>query len=167
MFHSSIARLAVGGLLIATLMSPGMAGTPTFAPVYVFKGGSDGGNPVGNIVIGPDGAIYGKTIENPSAITVFRLDPATGVNASLFFGNPGATDDANSGVVFGTSGAIYGAAYFNAGSGACAVGCGLIFKLNGTSGVLSTIYQFLNDGDGRGTHAVVVGSGGADRKSVV
>jgi uncharacterized repeat protein (TIGR03803 family) len=141
-------------------MSPAVGGTPTVTTVYEFNGGSDGSNPAGNIVIGPDGSIYGKTIENPGAITVFRLDPSTGVNASLFFGNPGATDDANSGVVFGANGAIYGAAYFNAGTGPCYAGCGLIFQVNGATGVLSTIYQFLNEGDGRGTHAVVVGAGG-------
>jgi uncharacterized repeat protein (TIGR03803 family) len=162
MICSPLERLVVGTLLIAALISPVVgAGNPTVTTVYVFQGGSDGGPAVGDIVVGPDGAIYGKTIKNSDAITVFRLDPAAGVNKSLFVGYPGATDDANSGVVFGANGGLYGASYFNGGSGLCAVGCGLIFQVDGVTGALSTIYQFLNNGDGRGTHAVVIGSGGA------
>src|ERR1700683_1010299 len=154
MFHSPTARLAAGAILLAALLSPAVGGTPTVTTIHVFQGGSDGGSTAGNIVIGPDGAIYGKTIEGTSPTTVFRLDPTTGVNTSVFLGNLG-NDDANSGVIFGTNGAIYAASYFNAGSGECYGGCGLIFQVNGATGAESTVYQFQNNGDGRGTQGVV------------
>src|ERR1700691_2918983 len=159
MFHSPTARLAAGAILLAALMSPAVGGTPTVTTIHTFQGGSDGGRPAGDIVIGPDGNIYGKTIEGSDPITVFRLNPATGVNTSVYFGNPGANDDANSGVVLGTNGAIYGASYFNAGSGECYAGCGLIFQVDGATGAESTVYQFLNDGDGRGSQGVITVGG--------
>ena len=52
-----------------------------FYPLYSFKGGYDGGNPLGPLTIGPDGAFYGTTLDGGSATcggdcgVVFRLRP--------------------------------------------------------------------------------------------
>jgi uncharacterized repeat protein (TIGR03803 family) len=44
-----------------------------FNPLYSFAGGSDGANPVGRVIFGPDGLLYGTTA---SASTVFKLRPS-------------------------------------------------------------------------------------------
>lgn len=47
-----------------------------FSPLYEFTGGSDGANPLGGVVIGPDGALYGTTYGGGSGYgTVFELRP--------------------------------------------------------------------------------------------
>jgi uncharacterized repeat protein (TIGR03803 family) len=47
-----------------------------FSPLYEFTGGSDGANPLGGVVIGPNGALYGTTQSGGSGYgTVFELRP--------------------------------------------------------------------------------------------
>lgn len=56
-----------------------------FTPLYTFRGEADGGHPLGGVVFGPDGALYGTTSEGGINFgTVFRLTPsATACRAAL------------------------------------------------------------------------------------
>ena len=61
-----------------------------FYPIYSFKGGYDGGNPLGPLTIGPDGAFYGTTLDGGSSAcggdcgVVFRLRPPATAPPSAF-----------------------------------------------------------------------------------
>jgi len=51
-------------------------GVYTLNPLYEFAGGADGANPYGRVVFGPDGVLYGTTLEggNNNGV-VFKLQP--------------------------------------------------------------------------------------------
>jgi len=92
--------------------------------VYSFKGGSDGANPSGGVIMDSRGRIYGTTTYGGAAGagTVFRI-VAKGTEAILYaFG--GGTDGANpyAGLTPGVSGKLYGT---TAGGGA--YGQGVVF----------------------------------------
>ena len=50
-------------LAAVALLMPriGAAQAPAFETLYSFKGKADGGQPMGGVVIGKDGALYGTT----------------------------------------------------------------------------------------------------------
>jgi len=103
---------------VAPPAAPG--GVWTGSAIYKFRGGpSDGSNPCGSLVIGPDGAIYGATSGGGSAGlgTVFALMQLVAPGGSSwtesvihnFTGSDGAF--AYNGVVAGEHGVFYGATY--------------------------------------------------------
>jgi uncharacterized repeat protein (TIGR03803 family) len=96
-------------------------GAWTQAVLYSFSGGSDGGNPLAGVAIGPGGVLYGTTAQGGDASgdgTVFSLTPPAGPGGAwtedvlhIFTGDSdGYRPDA--GVVIGRPGALYGATYF-------------------------------------------------------
>jgi uncharacterized repeat protein (TIGR03803 family) len=88
---------------------------PTLKTLYTFTGGSDGSYPGGNMVMGPDGALYGTTTAGGSSNngTVFSLTPPASPGGAwtefviyTFLGAPnGANPD---GLVMGPRGTLYG-----------------------------------------------------------
>jgi uncharacterized repeat protein (TIGR03803 family) len=52
-----------------------------YSPLYLFSGGSDGGDPEARVIIGPNGSLYGTTKSGGSGRggTVFNLQPPVGV----------------------------------------------------------------------------------------
>jgi hypothetical protein len=152
-------------------------------PIYKFTGVPDGANPMGRVIVGPDGALYGTTVmggTGPCDIgsggcgTVFKLQPPPTFCASFLcewretilydFASyaDGAWPEAE--IVFDQAGNIYGSTG-TGGTGPCGhgaySGCGTIFKLtpNGHgSWSKSTLYSFQgapNDGEGPGTGLVL------------
>ncbi len=130
-----------------------------FAPLYAFQGGEDGGLPYAPVTIGPDGALYGDTLEGgaPCSLTdygcgvVFRLaPPATSCKTALcpwretvlhtFSDSPdGALPVSN--LIFDSAGSLYGTTV-NGGSG-----CGIVYKLvpSGSGWMESILYSFLGN----------------------
>jgi uncharacterized repeat protein (TIGR03803 family) len=82
-----------------------------FTLFHVFKGGPDGGDPVGGVIVDSAGNLYGTTSKGGSGGlgTIFKLDPSGNKTILHSFGGPdGATPNAtlvrdNSGNLFGTT----------------------------------------------------------------
>jgi uncharacterized repeat protein (TIGR03803 family) len=151
-----------------------------FIPLYSFQGVNDGSNPTSRIVIGPDGALYGTTIEgggqgdchgeNPHCGTVFRLQPPASFcrnvlcpwTETILYAFTGGADGAfpSGDIIFDPAGNIYGTTsgggYFG---GNCSVeGCGVVYKLSPANGgwTETTLYAFMDGTDGANPNGGVV-----------
>lgn len=136
-------NLPVGGCGTAYQLTPTSGGTWTETIVHNFAAGSDGANPIGPVVIEPNGSIVGATVQGSIANvgTVFELAPSSGgYTEAQVYGFP-ATDGDNvrGGLVADSAGNLYGVASggsLNQCPNGGYIGCGSIFKLtplaNGT-----------------------------------
>ncbi len=126
--------------------------------IHHFQGGNDGANPVGRVVFGPDGALYGTTDQGGIANngTVFRLTPPATFCPSVqcpwtetvLYAFTGGSDGANPEAVdlaFDSAGNIYGTTYLG-GRGQS----GVVFKLakSGQHWTETTLYEFSGHLDG-------------------
>jgi len=115
---------------------PGAAWAETV--LHNFTGGSDGGYPIGGLVVGANGSLYGTAsysgVPNDSG-TVFDLTPPSVAGGEWTFSvlhtfpansKDGATPAST--MVFDESGDLYGTTW-SGGSTACYLGCGTVFKL--------------------------------------
>jgi uncharacterized repeat protein (TIGR03803 family) len=97
-----------------------------FYPLYSFKGGYDGGNPLGPLTIGPDGAFYGTTLDGGGCRdgcgVVFRLRPPATAPPSAFtpwdetvlyaFNGPDGNEPVYPQLLFDQAGNLYGTTQF-------------------------------------------------------
>jgi uncharacterized repeat protein (TIGR03803 family) len=130
----------------------------TFSPIYEFLGGTDGSNPQGGLVFGPEGLLYGTTVGGGStgAGTIYALQPpATACKSAICFWSDtvlhsfgAGTDGAYplSSLVSDQAGNLYGTAWFGGSNGD-----GTVYELtkSGSSWSENTLYSFLgspNDG---------------------
>jgi uncharacterized repeat protein (TIGR03803 family) len=117
------------------MLSPSGGGTWTETTLYAFKGGSDGANPQGGLLLDSAGNILGTTYRGGAANagSVFELVSTSGVySESLLFSFP-PTDGARpvGNLVADSAGNLYGTTA-NGGIYDCPIvgnGCGSIFKL--------------------------------------
>lgn len=74
----STRRLLLLAALAILMSHTGAAQTTNFETLYSFQGTLDGGQPMGGVVIGKDGALYGTTYFGGASGdgTVFELIPA-------------------------------------------------------------------------------------------
>jgi len=122
----------------------------TFTALYSFAGGADGANPFAGVTIGPDGALYGTTVNGGTYNygTVFRLVPGASfcrnvscqwVKTTLHsFGGPNDGVYPYGGLTFDAAGNLYGT---TAGGPS---GPGSVFKLTryGNSWTESVLWGF-------------------------
>ena len=136
-------------------------GSWTEADLYVFSGGADGSLPIGSLAMDESGALYG-TAMGPNG-NVFQLSPPSQSGGAWTFGVlysfQGAGDGAQpaSGVIFDSSGALYGTTQFG-GDFSCsydgvALGCGVVFELlpptvQGGAWTDETLHAFGGGADG-------------------
>jgi len=124
--------------------------------VYSFLGGTDGELPQGGSLIAHLGVVYGTTYNGGNGVcsngcgTVFSLNPNTGAETVLYQfqgtqNSAGPFDGTypESALIY-HNGALYGATAEggNVSSDGCAGnGCGVIFKVNATTGVEKLLYR--------------------------
>lgn len=134
---------------------PANASAPWLETVlYSFAGGADGAFPQygSNVIFDNAGNLYGTTVAGGGAGTVYKLTPsgegqwAETILYTFMGGNDGG---APLGLVFDTSGNLYGTTY-----GGGTYDCGTVFELvpSGSGWTKSTIYNF-NPGVGDGCHS--------------
>jgi uncharacterized repeat protein (TIGR03803 family) len=117
----------------------------TFATLYNFTGGADGGSPVGNLVLDNGGNLYGMTNGGGANGfgTVFEVT-SSGTEIVLHSFNADGEDGfyPNAGVVLNSKGDLFG----TTGRGGT-VGVGTVFELT-TSGAEKVLYSFKGGADG-------------------
>jgi len=138
----------------------------TLSPLYGFAGGDDGAGPLAQLVIGPDGVLYGSTsaggggscVQNNGyrgCGTVYSIRPPAQAPATVIFqwsssvlyrfsGNDGSSPQGE--LTFDQAGNIYGTAI-----GGGSAGWGLIYSLTPSNGAWTQniLYQAQGNGDGK------------------
>ena len=132
-------------------------------PIYSFTGGDDGANPDAKVIFGPDGGLYGTTINGGGGGcggggcgTVFKLTvPATACKSAVctwaetviyrFMGGSDGSGPAFSDLIFDQAGVLYGTTRF----GGVADG-GTVYELvpSGGGWTENVIYRFGGSPDG-------------------
>lgn len=167
-----------GGVLYGTAEYGGTHGNGTvfslnqknsswvFSTLYDFAGGSDGVAPIGGVVFGPNGALFGTTqqggpeddgtvYELKPPATVCRLVPCYWNETVLhtFTGEPDGFNPWVENLVFDAAGNIYGTTT-NGG----ALGAGTVFELSQSGGgyTETILHNFAGDPDGAYPFAGVV-----------
>jgi uncharacterized repeat protein (TIGR03803 family) len=120
-----------------------------FAVIHHFDGASDGANPFGGLVQGPDTILYGVTRnEGPNGFgTVFRVDPGGQEFAVLHTFGSVPTDGSNphGGLLLASDGKLYGTTE-NAHNGS---GFGTVFRINTDGSDFETLHTFTGGNDGQ------------------
>jgi uncharacterized repeat protein (TIGR03803 family) len=129
----------------------------TLTPLYHFAGGADSATPVGPVLLGGDGNLYGTTFGNLLAGTkgtVFKLTPA-GTALTNLFTFTGNVDGSNpeAGLIQGSDGSFYG------GTATGGSGYGTLFRVT-PSGTLTTLTPFNRLNGNRPTSPPIEGSDG-------
>jgi uncharacterized repeat protein (TIGR03803 family) len=147
--------------------SPGGAWTETV--LYSFKGGTDGSQPNGNLVIGSGEVLYGTTFSGGDSDfgTVYSVAPPASAGAPWtetvlhrFSGYPdGGLPEA--GVVIGAGGVLYGATPY----GGSSSDAGTVYSLtppasSGGSWTETILHSFSNDSDGCNPAYLVISNEG-------
>jgi uncharacterized repeat protein (TIGR03803 family) len=138
-----------------------MTGTETV--LYSFTGGTDGGTPVGGVILDAAGNLYGTAYNGGIATCppsgcglVFKLNP-NGAETVLYSFRGGANGSSpQTGVVMDAAGNLYGTTYL--GGIGTASGNGVVFKLS-PDGTETTLHR-LADADGRYPSDLVLDSAG-------
>ncbi len=133
------ARLLGAAIALALPLSCIMADAQSFRSLHSFQGGADGASPLGNLIQGQDGNLYGTTIDN----SVFRIGlDGSGYAAYSLLTVPGCGGPW-SGVTQGSDGSLYGASI----SGGM-FGYGGIWKIQPDGSELTLLHSFAGfDGD--------------------
>ena len=131
--------------------------------LYAFQGGSDGVQPLSDLVFDPAGNLYGTTslggmmqanCHNIGGCgLVYKLTPSNdgwteSVIHSFTGGNDGFTP--YSGLVFDQAGNLYGTTRYGGGPGCAPLGCGTVYQLtpSGSGWKENVIYKFTGGSDG-------------------
>ena len=136
-----------------------------FAPLYNFRGGSDGARPFARVVFGPDGSLYGTTYEagigcSGGCGVVFNLRPPphqpstplpswTETVLHLFSGDNDGGYPGSGDLIFDQAGNIYGTTSSGGGGFCPGLGCGTVYELARSNGgwTESVIHSFAQSGD--------------------
>jgi uncharacterized repeat protein (TIGR03803 family) len=136
-----------GNYSFGTVFKVDSAGKETV--LYRFRGGSNGDQPVGGVIMDKAGDLYGTTQGGGTSYdgTVFKLNPVGNkpVLYSFASGVDGSQPDA--GVIADVAGNLYGTTAYGGGIACFGGGCGTVFKLDKT-GKETVLYSFTGGADG-------------------
>lgn len=130
--------------------------------IHTFKGGTDGYGPLGALLVGSHGVLYGtaefgansgcSTFFGTGCGTVFKLTPSRrGYRETTAYEFAGGSDGGNPyAALIALNGRLYGTTA-HGGSTACDYGCGTVFELNPTKTGYSerVLYRFKGGKDGQ------------------
>ena len=177
---SSLTTFGNDGFLYGTTYSGGNSGcynaygcgtifkldpiTGTLTTLYKFSG-PDGANPSASLTtFGNDGFLYGTTSSGGDSYngTIFKINPTTGTLTTLYKFSVGDGGTPSSSLIsIGNDGFLYGTTTYGGDVTTWYSGCGTIFKINPTTGVLTTLYKFSgNDGMLPSTALTSIGNDG-------
>jgi uncharacterized repeat protein (TIGR03803 family) len=139
-------------LLLAAASVAQTANPPSFSLLYQFKSGRDGSSPYSNLILDPQGNLYGTTMIDGaySYGTVFKVTPEgkeTVLHSFTGTGGDGANPVAP--LIRDAAGNLYGTTEYGGLFGACGPnGCGTVFKID-PAGKETVLYRFTGvAGDG-------------------
>ena len=155
------------------MLSPSGSGW-TVTTLYEFAGGTDGDQPIGRVLIGPDGSLYGTTFRGGGSGcggfgcgTVFKLSNSGGHwTEAVLYRFTGGTDGAepSDDLARDSAGAIYGTASSGGVLHSCGgPGCGVVWKLtpSGSGWTEAALYQFHNTDGAVPTGGVILDHSGS------
>jgi uncharacterized repeat protein (TIGR03803 family) len=148
---------AVAALYGCAILSSTCASAQTLTTLYSFKGGRDGGSPLGDLTdLG--GTLYGTTSTGAKGGgAVFRVTQA-GAEKVIYAFKSGADGTEPYAGLLKVDGLLYGTTYL--GGRASAVSAGTVFKVT-PSGVETVLHSFAASGDGDYPNAGLINLGGA------
>lgn len=129
--------------------------------LYAFTGGTDGGEPVGDLIEDSAGNLFGTTEDGGMTEgggagygTVFELSP--GGTETVLYAFAGGSDGSypTAGLTKDTAGNLYGTTELG-GTGCGGYGCGIIFKL-AADGTETVLYAFTGGSDGNNPEASLI-----------
>jgi uncharacterized repeat protein (TIGR03803 family) len=125
--------------------------------LYRFTGGSDGGEPYGELTFDQSGNIYGTTWTGTESGVVYELIPSGGGWTQSVIYTPGTGYAAYGAVVFDRFGSLYGVLYEGSG-----YDFGAVYQLtpSGSGWTPQTLYSFTGGSDGWGPSGVIVDGSG-------
>lgn len=131
-------------------LSPGANKSWSFHTLYAFKGSPDAASPYGGVTADSSGNLYGTTYYGGASGqgSVFALvrNARGGYRERVLYSFSGGSDGGSptSTLAFGPSGNLYGTT--SAGGTTC--GCGVIFKVNPSTGKETVLHAFAGGQDG-------------------
>ena len=140
---------ALVGILGSFAIRP--AQTQTLTVLYAFQGAgaSDGATPGGHLIQDQAGNLYGTTVYGGDPVcncgTVFKLD-VTGQESVLHRFTGGSDGSSPVGLVSDPAGNLYGTTAYG---GDLACNCGVVFKLDASSGKEIVLHRFGHGVDGQ------------------
>jgi uncharacterized repeat protein (TIGR03803 family) len=127
--------------------------------LYTFAGGADGRYPSGDLIQDSAGNLYGTTNAGGASCissgigcgVVFKLNPVTG-KETVLYAFTGGTDGGQpfkASLFIDNAGILYGTTALGGAPGGCGGGgCGVVFKLDPTTGKETVLYTFTGGADG-------------------
>ena len=160
--------LALASVLFAIAIEAPAQQAPVYTVLHTFTG-ADGEYPIGGVIQGPAGSLYGTTFlggdfsgcQGAGCGVVFKLDRHG--DETVLYSFKGGTDGAAPAMdlLRDRAGNLYGTTHGGGDVGGCTVagalwpGCGVVFKVDRT-GKESTLYAFTGGADGAGPSSGVI-----------
>jgi len=119
-----------------------------YAVLYAFTGGTDGASPMAGLLRDAEGNLYGTTTSGGAGFgVVFMLDPMGNEHVLHTF-NGADGDTPTAGLIMDSEGNLYGTTLGGGNLQCSRRGCGVVFKIDHSTGQESILYAF-NGSDGR------------------
>jgi uncharacterized repeat protein (TIGR03803 family) len=151
----------VTALLLVAAALPRPAPAASFKTLHSFTGGTDGAGPY-TAPIFLNGMLYGATSAGGTGCvacgTIYKLDPETGAESTLYSFQGGA-DGAGPVALIAVDGVLYGTTSGGGNKRCRGEGCGTVFKLDPATGAETILHVFRGHEDGAQPSALMFRNG--------